>query len=161
MRLSVTLERIPARVRPRKGTRMRRSQAVQARVGYLLRSRSDPTQTARVGSEQAALVDQRLDQVTTASERRRKGYRSSWIEIMTLKLGEVKSKRRVGAVTSITGKSVLSGDRDSHRSEEYYKNRPGVVEWKRVYEESTGNSPTRIQLAQELEVEPPACLGTD
>ena len=79
---------------------------------------------------------------------------------MTLKLAEVKSTRRVGAVTATTGKTVLSGDRHSHRREEYYKNKPGMVEWKRVYEESTGNSPTRIQLAQELEVEPPACLGT-
>ena len=37
------------------------SQAVQARVGYLLGSRSDPTQTARVGFEQVGPVGRRME----------------------------------------------------------------------------------------------------
>lgn len=68
---------------------------------------------------------------------------------MTLKFGEVKSRRRVGAVISTTRKTVSSGDRHSHKNEEYYKNKAGVVEWKRVDGESKGNSRTRFQLAQE------------
>ena len=82
----------------------------------------------------------------TANERRRKGYRSSWIEIMTLKFGEVRSRRRVGAEPSITRKTVSSGDRHSQKNQEYYKNKSWVVERKRVYEDGRGNSRTRFNL---------------
>ena len=61
MRLSVTLKRVSARIRPRDGTQIRRRKRLQARVGYLLGSRSDPTQTARVGFEQVGPVGRRME----------------------------------------------------------------------------------------------------
>jgi hypothetical protein len=54
----------------------------------LLEGRLDPTERAREratgGSPTTDSRDQRENQKKIASERRRKGYRSSWIAIMTL-----------------------------------------------------------------------------